>query len=148
MQECLWLVQARGRHTACFGSALYNLQPQPTIRIQLTFSCGGAMRPITQPLHAYLYLYITWKLVRTIVLSRHGSNLNLTRSVIIHDVIHSLMCMLSTPHCGFSGVSPDGNCTYVHWGSFTYNSKSVRQAIWFTWFSEPHDTTSLHDVLV
>ena len=71
-------------------------------------------RPIAQPLHDYLYLYITWKLVRTIVLSRHGSNLNLTRSVIIHDVIHSLMCMLSTPHCGFSGVSPDGNCTYVH----------------------------------
>ena len=29
--------------------------------------------------------------VRTIVLSRHGSNL--ARPVIIHDIIHSLMCM-------------------------------------------------------
>ena len=84
--------------------------------------------------------------VRTIVLSRHGSNL--TRPVIIHDIIYSLMGMPSTPHCGFSGVSLDGNCAYVHWGSLTSNSKSVRRAIWFTWFSEPHDTTSLHDVLV
>ena len=75
--------------------------------------------------------------VRTIVLSRHGSNL--ARHV--HDIIHSLMCMPSTPHCGFSGVSLDGNCAYVHWGSFTSNSKSVKRAIWFTWFSEPHDTT-------
>ena len=58
------------------------------------------------------------------------------------------MCMPSTPHCRFSGVSPDGNCTYVHWGSFTSNSKSVRRAIWFAWFSEPHDTTSVHDVAV
>ena len=40
----------------------------------------------------------------------------------------------------FFGVSPDGNCAYVHWGSFTSNSKSVRRAIWFTWFSEPHDS--------
>ena len=39
--------------------------------------------------------------VRTIVLSRHGSNL--ARPVIIHDIIHSLMCMLSTLHCGFLG---------------------------------------------
>ena len=43
--------------------------------------------------------------VRTIVLSRQGSNL--ARPVIIHDIIHSLMCMPSTPHCRFSGVSPD-----------------------------------------
>ena len=50
--------------------------------------------------------------VRTIVLLRHGSNL--ARPVIIHDIIHSFMCMPSTPHCGFSGVSPDGNCAYVH----------------------------------
>ena len=48
--------------------------------------------------------------------------------------------MPSTPHCGFFGVSPDGNCAYVHWGSFTSNSKSVRRAIWFTWVSEPHDS--------
>ena len=40
----------------------------------------------------------------------------------------------------FLGVSPDGNCAYVNWGSFTSNSKSVRRAIWFTWFSEPHDS--------
>ena len=39
--------------------------------------------------------------VRTIVLSRHESNL--ARPVIIHDIIHSLMCMLSTLHCGFLG---------------------------------------------
>ena len=26
------------------------------------------------------------------------------------------------PHCGFSGVSSDGNCAYVHWGSFSSNS--------------------------
>ena len=30
------------------------------------------------------------------------------------------------PHCGFSGVSLDGNCAYVHWGSFMSNSSSVR----------------------
>ena len=42
-------------------------------------------------------------------------------------------------HCKFSGVLPDGNCAYVHWGSFTSNSRSVRRAIWFTWFSEPHE---------
>ena len=50
--------------------------------------------------------------VHTIVLSRHGSNL--ARPVIIYDIIHSLMCMPSNPHCGFSEVSPDGNCAYVH----------------------------------
>ena len=75
--------------------------------------------------------------VRTTVLSRHGSNL--ARPVIIHDIIHGLIYVPSTPCCGFFGVSPDGNCAYVHWGSFTSNSKSVRQAIWFTWFSEPHE---------
>ena len=49
------------------------------------------------------------------------------------------MCQVGLlTHCGFSGVSPDGNCAYVHWGSFTSNSRSVRWAIWFTWFSEPH----------
>ena len=50
--------------------------------------------------------------VRTIVLSRHRSNL--ARPVIIHDIIHSLMCIPSTHHCGFSGVLPNGNCAYVH----------------------------------
>ena len=40
--------------------------------------------------------------VRTIVLWHHGSNL--AKPVIIHYIIYSLMCMPSTPHCGFSGV--------------------------------------------
>ena len=93
-----------------------------------------------------LYVSVYYVAVRTIVLSHHGNNL--ARPVIIHDIIHSLMCMPSTPNWGFSGVSPDGNCAYVYWGSFTSNSKSVGIAIWFTWFSEPHNTTSLHDVLV
>ena len=48
------------------------------------------------------------------------------------------MCQVPT-HCGFSRVSPDENCAYVHWGSFTSNSRSVRRTIWFTWFSEPHE---------
>ena len=65
---------------------------------------------------------------------------------------YALLCYRATgamaPHCGFSGVSPSGNCACVHWVSFTSNSKSVRRDIWFTWFSEPHDTTSLHNVLV
>ena len=74
--------------------------------------------------------------VRTIVLTRHGSNL--VRPVIIHDIIHGLIYVQSTPCCGFFGVSADGNCGYVHCGSFTSNSKSVGLAIWFTWFSEPH----------
>ena len=46
------------------------------------------------------------------------------------------------PHCGFSGVSLDGNCAYVYWPSFMSNSSSVRRAIWFTWFSEPHEFLS------
>ena len=75
--------------------------------------------------------------VRTIVLSRHGSNL--ARPVIIHDNIHGLIYVPSTPCCGLFGVSPYGNCAYVHRGSFTSNSKWVRRAIWFTWFSEPHE---------
>ena len=50
--------------------------------------------------------------VRTIVLSCHGSNL--ARPFIIHDIIHGLICVPSTPCCGFFGVSPDGNCAYVH----------------------------------
>ena len=44
--------------------------------------------------------------VRTIVLSRHGSNL--ARPVIIHDIIHGLIYVPGTPCCGFFGVSPDG----------------------------------------
>ena len=56
-----------------------------------------------------------------------------------------LMCQVLT-HCGFSGVSPDGNWKLRLRPSkfFTSNSRSDRRAIWFTWFSEPYDTTSLH----
>ena len=40
----------------------------------------------------YLYLYVTWQ--------------------------YALLCYRAmgaiAPHCGFSGVSPDGNCAYVH----------------------------------
>ena len=60
--------------------------------------------------------------VRTTVLSRHGSNL--ARPVSIHGLIY----VPSTPCWGFFGISPDGNCAYVHWGSFSSNSKSVRRA--------------------
>ena len=79
--------------------------------------CRGS-RPIVHIL--YLYLYVMWQ--------------------------YALLCYRATgaiaPHCEFSGVSLDGNCAYVYWGSFTSNSSSVRRAIWFMWFSEPHDTTS------
>ena len=37
--------------------------------------------------------------VRTIVLSRHGSNL--ARPVVIRDIIHGLIYVPSTPCCGF-----------------------------------------------
>ena len=59
------------------------------------------------------------------MLSRHGSNL--ARPVVIHDIIHGLIYVPSTPYCAFSWVSPDGSCAYVHWGYFTSKSKSVRQ---------------------
>ena len=71
--------------------------------------------PVPTGRHMQLSLVsVYYVAVRTIVLSLHGSKLS--RPVIIHDIIHSLMCMPSrpTPHCGFSGVSPDGNCAYVH----------------------------------
>ena len=55
----------------------------------------------------YLSLSVYYVAVRTIVLSRHGSNL--ARPVIIHDIIHGLIYVSSTPYCGFSGVSPDEN---------------------------------------
>ena len=53
-------------------------------------------------------LSVYYVAVRTIELSRHGSNLE--RPVIIHGLIY----VPSTPHCGFSDVSPDGNCAYVY----------------------------------
>ena len=100
-----------------------------SVRIELVNACK---------LSVSVSVSVYYVAVRTIVLSRHGSNLE--RPVIIHDIIHGLIYVPSTPYCGFFGVSPDGNCAYVHWGSFTSNSKSVRRAIWFTWFSEPHDS--------
>ena len=72
-------------------------------------------------LRLYLYLYVTWQ--------------------------YALLCYYAAgafaPHCVFYAVLPDKNCAYVHWGSLTFNSSSVRRAIWFTWFFEPHDTISL-----
>ena len=46
-----------------------------------------------------------------------------------------------TPHCGFLGSRwmETAQVAYVHWGSFTSNYRSVRRALWFTWFSEPHE---------
>ena len=52
--------------------------------------------------------------------------------VVMYQVLHIVTLWI------FWGLS-DGNCAYVHWGSFTSNSESVRRAIWFTWFSEPQD---------
>ena len=95
----------------------------------------------TRIFYCFLNTTLKWDthqgLIQFIVLSRHGSNL--ARPVIIHDINHGLIYVPSTPYCGFSGVSPDGNCAYVQWGSFTSNSKSVRRAILFTWFCEPHE---------
>ena len=91
--------------------------------------------------YTYISVYVSvsvyYVAVRTVVLWRHGSNL--ARPVIIHYIIHGLIYVPSTRYCGLFGVSPDGNCAYVHWGSFTSNLRSVRRAIWFTWFSEPHE---------
>ena len=76
----------------------------------------------------WVSVFVYYVAVRTIVLSRHRSNL--ARPVIIHDIIHSLMCMPSTPHCWFFGVPPDGNCAHSESivGYFTSNLKSVRRA--------------------
>ena len=82
-----------------------------------------------------------WLAVRTIVLSRrHGSSL--ARPVIIHDIIHSLMCMPSTPHCGFSGVPPDGNCAYIRPLRFFYVQLKVSQTshlIYVVLWAQRHD---------
>ena len=99
--------------------------------------CASGGRQVSE-LYILVSVSVYYVAVRIIVLSRHGSNL--ARPVIIHDIIHGLIYVPSTPYCGFFGVSPDGNCAYVHWGYFTSNSKSVRRAIWFMWFSEPHDS--------
>ena len=75
--------------------------------------------------------------VRTIVPSRHGSNLTSLLSFMISFIALYICAKYST--LWIFWVSPGGNCAYAHWGSFTSNSKSVRRAIWFTWFSEPHE---------
>ena len=59
-----------------------------------------------------LSVYVYYVAVRTIVLSRHGSNL--ARHVIIHDIIHGLIYVPSTPCCGFFWVLAGWNCAYVH----------------------------------
>ena len=64
-------------------------------------------RMIMVGLHIITSVSVYYVAVRTIVLSRHGSNL--ARPVIIHGLY-----VPSTPCCGFFGVSPDGNCAYVH----------------------------------
>ena len=80
----------------------------------ITCSAFRLVRSLTEILSKHLvrkwsslYLYITWQYA---LLCYRAPWSNLARPVIIH----SLMCMTSTPHCGFSGVSPDGNCAYVH----------------------------------
>ena len=65
------------------------------------------LRGLSKIIIRFVSIYVYYVAVRVIVLSRHGSKL--ARPVIIYDIIHSLMCMPSSPHCGFSGVSPDGN---------------------------------------
>ena len=49
------------------------------------------------------FVSVYYVAVRTIVLPRHGSNL--ARPVIIHDIIHGIIYVPSTPCCGFFGVS-------------------------------------------
>ena len=74
--------------------------------------------------------------VRTIVLSRHGNNL--ARPVIIHDIIHGLIYVPSTPCCGFFGVSPDGNCAYVHLGDEPSDLRGSLSptSVYSTWHSQ------------
>ena len=54
-------------------------------------SPAGGRGTLVQCDYLYLYLYVTWQ--------------------------YALLCYRATgaiaPHCGFSGVSPDGNCAYV-----------------------------------
>ena len=47
----------------------------------------------------FICISVYYVAVRTIVLSRHGSNLE--RPVIIHVIIHGLIYVPSTPCCGF-----------------------------------------------
>ena len=76
-------------------------------------ACHAAQMPFMLTDNApHLSVSVYYVAVRTIVLSRHGSNL--ARPVIIHDIIHGLIYVPSTPYCGFFGVSPDGNCAYDH----------------------------------
>ena len=51
-------------------------------------------------------LSVYYVVVRTIVLSRHGRSL--ARPVIIHDIIHGLIYVPSTPFCGFFFVGGGG----------------------------------------
>ena len=68
----------------------------------------------------YLYWYVTWQ--------------------------YALLCSCATgaiaPHCGFFRGFAGWKLRLRPF--FYVNSSSVRRAIWLTWLSEPHDTTSLH----
>ena len=73
---------------------------------------------------------------------RYAAELPIRRIKLFFIQSKFALCAKYSHIVDFPGVSPDGNCAYVHWGSFTSNSRSVRRAIYFTWFSETHDTTS------
>ena len=85
---------------------------------------------------SYLYLYITWQYA---LLCYHTTGVT-WQGLLSFMISFMALYMCQVLHVvDFFGVPPEGNCAYVHWGSFTSNSKSVRRAIWFTWFSEPHE---------
>ena len=73
------------------------------------------------------------------MLSSHGRNL--ARPVIMHDIIHSLMCQVLhiVDFLGFrrKETAPTSIEDLLR-------PTQSQPAIWYTWFSEPHDTTSLH----
>ena len=74
-------------------------------------------------IYLYLYLYATWQ--------------------------YALLCYRATgaitPQCGFFGGLAGRKLRLRPLRLFYVQLySSVRRANWFTWFSEPHDTTSLH----
>ena len=97
-------------HDCSYGTGMdrlnYGLHRAPQLKV------NWIMMAVYDQLYDSVSVSVYYVAVRTIVLSRHGSNL--ARPVIIHDIIHGLLYVASTPCCGFFGVSPDGNCAYVH----------------------------------
>ena len=113
------------------------------VKLELAHLRGLNNAHILKQQQRILYLYITWQYALLCCYRATG----VTQQGLLSFMISFMALYVpSTPHCGFSGVSPDGNCAYVHRGSFTSKSKSVRRAISFTLFSE-HDTISLHACL-